>query len=85
VYNITSLKDREMSKGWGERRPYNAKPQPQQDRLYVSIARRCVLIVKVMADHPCRDTIFDRTQLLNKAKEAKPWNRTASEFERVKW
>ncbi|PMD18523.1 hypothetical protein NA56DRAFT_706758 [Hyaloscypha hepaticicola] len=31
------------------------------------------------------DTIFDRTQLLNKAKEAKPWNRTASEYERAKW
>ncbi|KAE9368259.1 hypothetical protein N431DRAFT_414554 [Stipitochalara longipes BDJ] len=64
VYNIASVKDRELSKGWGERRPYNAKPQPQQDRL---------------------DTIFDRTHLLNKAKEAKPWNRTASEFERAKW
>jgi hypothetical protein len=33
VYNIASLKDRESTYGWGERRPYNAKPQPQQDRL----------------------------------------------------
>jgi hypothetical protein len=32
-----------------------------------------------------RYTIFDRTQLLNKAKEAKPWNKTASEYERAKW
>ena len=32
-----------------------------------------------------RDTIYDRTQLMNKAKAAKPWNRTASEFERAKW
>jgi hypothetical protein len=32
-----------------------------------------------------RDTICDRTQLMNKAKAAKPWNRTASEFERAKW
>jgi hypothetical protein len=29
--------------------------------------------------------MFDRTKLLNKAKEAKPWNRTASEYERAKW
>jgi hypothetical protein len=36
VYNIASMKDREATKGWGERRPYNAKPQPQQDRLYVA-------------------------------------------------
>jgi hypothetical protein len=34
VHNVASRKDRELTKGWGERRPYNAKPQPQQDRLY---------------------------------------------------
>jgi hypothetical protein len=34
VYDIASRKDRELTKGWGERRSYNAKPQPQQDRLY---------------------------------------------------
>jgi hypothetical protein len=33
VYNIASRKDRELTKGWGEKRQYNAAPQPQQDRL----------------------------------------------------
>jgi hypothetical protein len=32
-----------------------------------------------------RDTIFDRTKLLNSAKERKPWNRTAAEKERARW
>ncbi|KUJ14550.1 uncharacterized protein LY89DRAFT_736581 [Mollisia scopiformis] len=30
------------------------------------------------------DTIFDRTKLLNQAKEKKPWNRTLAEKERVR-
>jgi len=36
VYNIASRKDREVAKAWGEERPYNTQPQPQQDRLYES-------------------------------------------------
>ena len=39
VYNIASRKDRELTKGWGERRHYNTKPQPQQDRLYESFQK----------------------------------------------
>ena len=38
-----------------------------------------------MANHSRhRDTIFDRTKLLNAAKEKKPWNRTLAEKERIK-
>ncbi len=54
---------------------YNAAVRPEQDRLYVPDLIIC-----------CdRDTIYDRTKLLNTAKEKKPWNRTAAEKERAKW
>lgn len=65
---------------------YNASVQPQQDRLYEPLFISPNLIVSQNNGLIIygRDTIFDRTQLLNAAKEKKPWNMTLAEKERVK-
>jgi len=61
---------------------YNQIVHPEQDRTLVSSLSLPIKSVHIQAKTNVasnRDTIFDRTALLNDAKAKNPWNMTASE------
>ena len=69
--------------GRAELKAYNTEPRPNQDRLYGILSTSYSMASKWLK-FSFRDTIFDRTMLLNSAKAAKPWNKTLAELDRSK-